>query len=504
MQERIKNANKTYSMLQKLFKNKNISKKLKLRLKNTIIEKTLTYASESLTLTNQLNIFERKVYRRTLGPVYDNEKEKWRILTNKEIYASVKKPTIIETISLNTLCWFGHVQRMEENRVPKRVYIYMNLGTRRLRGRPRNWWQNEVREDGRMEKGGRKNYITERNGRSSWERRGIVAFCTCQWNEWMNTELYINKIYGLVEAGNTLWFVTIDLIFWTDTAVHDLKGLKNRLIKVFPPVKNSPWKWLWIAETCRRLYCWMIRTYYYVHMYHKLIINTICYLKMCQTEHNLTYTDIHEWTKKKKEQTNKRTNEHLTNSIEQIHSREANLFSVSQEVPNIYGTWRFITSFTRAWHMSLFWARSIQSMPTHPTFWLSNLILGMPGFPSGLFPSCFPTKTLHAPLLSLACAMCPAHPILLDFITWITMDEEYRSLSSSLRVFHSPITLSLLWLNIFLSSLFSNTLSLCSSLNVNKQVSHLYKTRGKIIFPYILIFIFLDSKLEGQWFCTKW
>jgi len=32
------------------------------------------------------------VYRRTLGPVYDNEKENWRILTNKEIYAMVKKP----------------------------------------------------------------------------------------------------------------------------------------------------------------------------------------------------------------------------------------------------------------------------------------------------------------------------------------------------------------------------------------------------------------------------
>jgi len=40
-----------------------------------------------------LNIFERKVYRRNLGPVYDNEKENWRILTNKETYASVKKPT---------------------------------------------------------------------------------------------------------------------------------------------------------------------------------------------------------------------------------------------------------------------------------------------------------------------------------------------------------------------------------------------------------------------------
>jgi len=37
---------------------------------------------------------------------------------------------------------------MEENRIPK-IVIYMNLGTTRLRGRPRNRWQYEVREDGR-------------------------------------------------------------------------------------------------------------------------------------------------------------------------------------------------------------------------------------------------------------------------------------------------------------------------------------------------------------------
>jgi hypothetical protein len=53
----------------------------------------LTYASEAWILTKrnrkQMNIFERKVCRRILGPVYDNEKENWRILTNKEIYAIV-------------------------------------------------------------------------------------------------------------------------------------------------------------------------------------------------------------------------------------------------------------------------------------------------------------------------------------------------------------------------------------------------------------------------------
>jgi hypothetical protein len=120
---------------------------------NFVLYCELTCATETWTLTKtdrkQLNILERQVYRRILGPVYDTEKENWRILSNKEIYASVKKPTIIETIRLNRLCSFGHVQRMEENRIPKRV-LYMNLGTTRLRGKPRNRLQDEVREDGRI------------------------------------------------------------------------------------------------------------------------------------------------------------------------------------------------------------------------------------------------------------------------------------------------------------------------------------------------------------------
>jgi hypothetical protein len=56
---------------------------------------------------------------------------------------------------------------MEENIIPKRE-LYRNLEITRPRGRPRNRWQDEVREDGRIvEKSGRKTYITGRNGRSS-------------------------------------------------------------------------------------------------------------------------------------------------------------------------------------------------------------------------------------------------------------------------------------------------------------------------------------------------
>ena len=62
------------------------------------------------------------------------------------------------------------------------------------------------------------------------------------------------------------------------------------------------------------------------------------------------------------------------------------------------------------------------------------------------------------------------------------MGEEYRSFSSSLCSFlHSHVVSSLLGPNILLSTLFSNTLSLRSSLNVSDQVSHPYNTTGIII-----------------------
>jgi hypothetical protein len=52
--------------------------------------------------------------------------------------------------------------------------------------------------------------------------------------------------------------------------------------------------------------------------------------------------------------------------------------------------------------------------------------------------------------------------------------------------------------NIPLSTLFSNTISLRSSLKVSDHVSHPYKTKRKIITLYILIFLFFDRKQDGK------
>jgi len=128
------------------------------------------------------------------------------------------------------------------------------------------------------------------------------------------------------------------------------------------------------------------------------------------------------------------------------------------------------------------------SARTPSYFYWSNFTLSFhlrPGLTNGLFPQVhYPRNPcITSPFLSPIRATCPAHLILLDFITRTIFGEQYRSLSSSLCSFlHFPVTLSLLAPNILLSTLFWKTFSLRSSLNVTDQVWHPYTTRGKIIF----------------------
>jgi hypothetical protein len=84
---------------------------------------------------------------------------------------------------------------------------------------------------------------------------------------------------------------------------------------------------------------------------------------------------------------------------------------LARKFPAFYGTPRFITAFTTALHLSLSWARSIQSIPPHPNTWRSILVLTSHlslGLPSGLIPTGFPTKTLYKPLLSPYVLHAPA------------------------------------------------------------------------------------------------
>ena len=109
-----------------------------------------------------------------------------------------------------------------------------------------------------------------------------------------------------------------------------------------------------------------------------------------------------------------------------------------------HGTRRFITALTSLRQLSLSRASPIQSIYPHPTSWRSILILSTHlrlGLPSGLLPSDFPTKTLYTSLSSPIRATCPAHLILLDFITRTILGEEYKSFSSSKQQYISTVIL---------------------------------------------------------------
>jgi hypothetical protein len=91
----------------------------------------------------------------------------------------------------------------------------------------------------------------------------------------------------------------------------------------------------------------------------------------------------------------------------------------------------------------------------------------------------------------------PPHPPRLynSNYTWRSVQIMKPSLCS---FFHPAITPSLFGPNILLNTLYSNTLSLCSSLTIRDHVSHPYRTTGKIIVLYILTFTFFDSRREEK------
>ena len=152
--------------------------------------------------------------------------------------------------------------------------------------------------------------------------------------------------------------------------------------------------------------------------------------------------------------------------MEQIPSWEANSSSASQEIPRI--------SWNPKVHYRIHKCPSpvsglSQINPLHAsnsTFFKCILIIYIYQclwFPSGLLPSGLPTKILYIHLPAFLRATWPDQLSVLNLITRKIFGWDYRPLSSSICILlHSPVFSPLLRPSIFLSTLLSSILSLCS------------------------------------------
>jgi hypothetical protein len=92
-------------------------------------------------------MFERKILRRIYGPVQD--KSQWRSRYNKELNDLFKEPMLSITIRNARLRWAGHVRRMDEEALPRRIMYVTPIGQWKI-GRSKARWREEAGNDERM------------------------------------------------------------------------------------------------------------------------------------------------------------------------------------------------------------------------------------------------------------------------------------------------------------------------------------------------------------------
>lgn len=171
IRHRITKGNRALYALHKTLKSKIIDKKTKVTVYKTLIRPVVTYGCETWTLTRRLeemlDTFERKVLRKIYGPV--RGEAGWRVRHNHELKQLYGDRTLVDHIKIQRLRWAGHVERMSEDQVPKKI-LKGQMFRNRSRGRPRTRWQDNIQRDAQELLGMRKWWEVARD-RTRWRRK---------------------------------------------------------------------------------------------------------------------------------------------------------------------------------------------------------------------------------------------------------------------------------------------------------------------------------------------
>src|SRR6218665_2664260 len=124
---------------------KSISLKTKMKLSWAMVLPVLLYGSECWSPRKEderrLLVAEMSWLRGIIGR---SRREKVRNEQTREVLGA--EETVVQKIKERRLQWFGHVERMEEKRLPNAA-LHGHVEGKRSRGRQRKTWMDNVRED---------------------------------------------------------------------------------------------------------------------------------------------------------------------------------------------------------------------------------------------------------------------------------------------------------------------------------------------------------------------
>ena len=95
------------------------------------------------------------------------ENELWRIRRNDELEVIIKGENIVRFIKCQRIQWLGHIERMQDTAIPKKM-LYRKLYATRQRGRPKMIWLDNVSTD--LRKMGINEWRDRARDREAWRR----------------------------------------------------------------------------------------------------------------------------------------------------------------------------------------------------------------------------------------------------------------------------------------------------------------------------------------------
>lgn len=139
---RITNFNNNLRMLYPLLKDRHIPRRVKLLIYSSILRPILIYGHESWALTTKTKSQIEAAKIRVLHII----KGETRLdrLRNDNIRRELGIENILDLVECGQLRWYGHVNRMQEDRYPRQYMEWIPDGKRPV-GRPRARWIDNIR-----------------------------------------------------------------------------------------------------------------------------------------------------------------------------------------------------------------------------------------------------------------------------------------------------------------------------------------------------------------------